>query len=117
VRALFLAEAAGLAVVGCGIGLLLGRALADGTVALTSTTVSALYIATAAAPPSLGWWHVGLAFATGVPLSLLAALVPAQEAAGVPPTIALRGTDSLDAQGGLPAVSRGSVRSARSGGG
>jgi putative ABC transport system permease protein len=102
VRALFLAEAAGLAVVGCGIGLLLGRLLADGTVALTSTTVSALYIATAAAPPSLGWWHVGLAFATGVPLSLLAALVPAQEAAGVPPTMALRGTDSLDARGGLP---------------
>ena len=69
-------------------GVLLGRVLADGTVALTSTTVSTLYIATAAAPPSLGWRHVVLAFAIGVPLSLLAALVPAQEAARVPPTMA-----------------------------
>ena len=105
VRALFLAEAAGLATIGCGVGLLLGRLLADGTVALTSTTVSALYIAAAAAPPSLGWWHVVLAFATAVPLSLLAALVPAQEAAQVPPTVALRGADSLDARGALPARS------------
>ncbi len=102
VRALFLAEAAGLATIGCGVGLLLGRILADGTVALTSTTVSALYIAAAAATPALGWWHVVLAFATGVPLSLLAALVPAQEAARVPPTVALRDTHGLDARGTLP---------------
>ena len=32
---------------------LVGRMLADGDVALTSTTVSAIYIATASAPPAL----------------------------------------------------------------
>ena len=96
VRAFFLAEAAALAVVGSGLGLIVGRVLADGTIALTSTTVSVLYIAAAAAPPALGMSHVALAFATAVPLSLLAAYVPAQEAAGVPPTAAMRGSDRLD---------------------
>ena len=102
VRALFLAEAAALACVGCAVGLLLGRLLADGAVALTSTTVTALYIATAAAPPELGWPHVVLAFATGVPLSLLAALVPAEEASRVPPTAAIRGADRAAVRSATP---------------
>jgi putative ABC transport system permease protein len=93
VRSLFLLEAATLAFVGSGAGVLIGRVFADGTLSLTSTTVSALYIATAAAPPALDWHTVILAFSTGVPLSLLAALVPAHEAARVPPTAAIRGTD------------------------
>jgi len=96
VRAFFLAEAAALAAVGSILGLILGRVLADGTIALTSTTVSVLYIAAAAAPPALGAVHLALAFATAVPLSLLAAYIPAQEAAGVPPTAAMRGADRLD---------------------
>jgi putative ABC transport system permease protein len=102
VRALFLAEAAALAAVGSAAGVLLGRLLADATVALTSTTVSALYIATAAAPPALTWSHVLLAFGTGVPLSLLAALVPALEASRVPPTAAMRGADQLDSRTRFP---------------
>ncbi len=103
VRALFLAEAAALAAIGCGLGVLIGRMLADGTVALTATTVSALYIATAAAPPSLEWRHVALAFGTGVPLSLLAALMPAQEASRVPPIAAMRGADRVEARTRFPA--------------
>ena len=102
VRGLFLAEAGTLALAGSGLGLLLGRGLADAAVSLTSTTVSALYIATAAAPPSLRWGHVLMAFATGVPLSLVAAFVPAQEAARVPPTAAMRGADQLDTRTRLP---------------
>jgi putative ABC transport system permease protein len=107
VRALFLAEAAALATVGSAVGILLGRVLADATVALTSTTVSALYIATAAAPPMLTWRHALLGFATGVPLSLLAALVPALEASRVPPMAAMRGGDQADLRTRFPYHSLG----------
>ncbi|MEN3337483.1 MAG: putative transport system permease protein [Acidobacteriota bacterium] len=102
VRTLFLAEAAALATIGSAAGLLIGRLLANATVALTSTTVSALYIATAAAPPALAWQHVVLAFATGVPLSLLAALVPALEASRVAPMAAMRGADQVEARARFP---------------
>jgi putative ABC transport system permease protein len=108
VRTLFLAEAAALAAVGSAAGVLLGRVLANATVALTSTTVSTLYIATAAAPPALGWRHVVLAFATGIPLSLLAALVPAVEASRVPPMAAIRGADQAAVRGRFPVRSLGS---------
>lgn len=103
VRALFLAEAAVLAVVGCVLGILIGRVLANATVALTATTVSALYIAAAAAPPALDWRVLWLAFATAVPLSLLAAAVPAQEATRVPPVTAIRGSDQVNARAGFSA--------------
>jgi putative ABC transport system permease protein len=102
VRTLFLAEAAALAGAGAALGIVVGRLLADGAVALTSTAVSAIYIATAAAPPSLGWRQVVLAFVTAIPLALLAAFLPAQEAAGVPPTAAMRGADRIDRQSRLP---------------
>jgi putative ABC transport system permease protein len=39
---------------------------------------------------------VGLALAIGIPLSLLAAAVPAREASQVPPTAAMRGSDRLE---------------------
>jgi putative ABC transport system permease protein len=93
---LFLAEAAALAAVGTTGGVLLGRLLADAAVALTSTTVSTFYIATAAAPPALDGLALVSAFATGVPLALLAAMVPAAEAARVSPVAAIRGSDLPD---------------------
>lgn len=96
VMALFLGEAAVLGVAGATIGLGLARLLASAAIGLTSSTVSTLYIATAAVPPDLDAWHVGLAFGIGIPLSLLAAAVPAREAAGVPPTAAIRGADMLE---------------------
>jgi putative ABC transport system permease protein len=98
VLGLFLAEALALAVVGCGAGLLLGRALAFGAVKITSTTVNALYIAAAAEPPPLGWEYVVLAFAVGMPLAALAAAGPALEASRVSPTAAMRGADRLDSR-------------------
>ncbi|MCC7010113.1 MAG: ABC transporter permease [Acidobacteria bacterium] len=93
VRALFLAEAAALAAAGTAAGIAIGRLLADATVALTATTVSTLYVATAAAPPALDARILLLAVLTGVPLSLVAAAVPANEAARVPPIAAIRGEE------------------------
>lgn len=98
ILALFLAEAALLSLIGCTLGLLLGRVLAYGAVKLTSTTVNALYIATAAAVPALGLKHFILAFAVGLPLSLLAALLPAIEATRVQPMTAMRGADRLESR-------------------
>ena len=96
VLALFLGEAALMGVAGTALGLGLGRLLADAAVGVTGATVSTIYIATAAAPPALGWVHVALALVIGVPLSLLAATVPALEASRVPPTAAIRGADVLE---------------------
>jgi putative ABC transport system permease protein len=96
VLALFLGEAAALGLIGTLLGLTLARALADAAIALTATTVSTLYVKTAAAPVAMGWGHVILAFAVGLPLSLIAAVIPAREASQVPPTAAMRGSDQLE---------------------
>lgn len=96
VLALFLGEAAVLGVAGTALGLVLARALASAAVALTGTTVSTLYVKAAAAPPEMTWTHVLVAAAIGVPLSLIAAAVPAREASQVPPTAAMRGSDQLE---------------------
>ena len=93
---LFLGEAAALAVAGIGLGLGLARLLADVAVAMTSATVSTLYIAAVSAPPDMTWSHAWLAAAIGLPLSLLAAAMPALEASQVAPTAAMRGHDTLD---------------------
>jgi putative ABC transport system permease protein len=103
VTALFLGEAAALGLAGTVLGLGLGRLLADATVGLTSTTVSTLYIAAAAAPPAMTAAQVLLAFAIGLPLSLVAAALPAREASRVPPTAAMRGSDTLESRVRLPA--------------
>lgn len=98
ILALFLAEAAALAITGCALGLALGRLLSFGAVKLTATTVSSLYIAVAAAPPALSLKHFIIAFGIGLPLSLLAAALPALEAARVAPTAAMRGNDRLESR-------------------
>jgi putative ABC transport system permease protein len=92
---LFIGEALMLAAPGCALGLVLGRLLAQGAVSLTSATVSRMYVSTGSAPVALGWRHVLLAFAVGLPLALLAALAPALEAARVPPTVAIRHAPEL----------------------
>ena len=76
--------------------------MADAAVGLTASTVSTLYIAAAAAPPALTTWHAMLALAIGVPLSLLAAAMPALEGSRVPPTAAMRGNDRLETRRRLP---------------
>jgi putative ABC transport system permease protein len=93
---LFLGEAAALAVAGTALGLVLARLLADAAVTLTASTVSTLYIAAVAAPPEMNTGHVWMAMAIGLPLSLVAAAIPALEASRVPPTAAMRGHDTLE---------------------
>lgn len=88
--ALFIGEALALALPGILLGLLLARGLAEGAVALTSATVTRLYIAAAAAPPSLEVRHVVLTLAGGLVLAALAAAAPAREAARIAPTAAIR---------------------------
>ncbi len=95
---LFLGEAAVLGAAGIAAGISLGRLMADVAISITASTVSTLYIATAAAPPGLTSTHVMLAVAIGLPLSLLAAAVPAREAAQVPPTAAIRGADRIESR-------------------
>jgi putative ABC transport system permease protein len=87
---LFIGEALLLAVPGCALGSVVGRYLAQGAVALTSSTVSRMYVTTGSAPVTLDWAHVALAFAIGLPLAVVAAFAPALEAARVPPTVAIR---------------------------
>jgi putative ABC transport system permease protein len=92
---MFLGEAAGLATIGTTLGLVLAEWLSYGALRLTSTTVESLYIASAAAPQSLGTQEVLLGFGIGLPLSLLAAGIPALEASRVAPTAAMRGYDLM----------------------
>lgn len=99
---LFLGEALALAVPGCVLGVVFGQALAHGAVALTAQTVSVLYVASAAAAPALGPADVLLAFGIGLPLSLVAAALPAREASRVSPLAAIRGHDLVDTRVRLP---------------
>jgi putative ABC transport system permease protein len=95
---LFLGEAAALGLAGTVVGIGIGRLLADAAVGITSATVSTLYIASAAATPSLTPGLVALAFAIGCPLSLIAAWLPAREASLVMPSAAIRGADRVESR-------------------
>jgi putative ABC transport system permease protein len=91
----FLSEAAGLAIAGILLGLPLARLMAVGALRLTATTVKTLYVATTAQAPPLDSGYVLLAFASCLPLALLAALVPALAASRVAPLAAIHGVDRL----------------------
>lgn len=92
---LFLGEAVLLGLGGALLGVPLAKGLAEGAVALTSTTVDTLYVATAARVPALEFWHWLAAVGIAVPLALVAAAVPAREGARVPPVEALRDDAAL----------------------
>ena len=98
VAGLFLAEAGLLATLGCSLGILLGGWLARGALSLTSSTLDRLYVRSAAEPVPVGAEHLVLAFGVGIPLALLAALVPALEASRVAPTEAVRDADRLESR-------------------
>ena len=87
---LFLGEAGAMAVVGTSLGVPLGWLFAEGAVGLTSSTVSQFWVTSAAQVPPLTWDVVWLAFGIAVPLALVAALLPAREAARVAPMAAVR---------------------------
>ena len=77
----FLGEAAVMAGLGAALGAPVGWLLARGAVELTSATVNALYITSRATVPPLGLTDVFLGGFVAIPAALLAAVVPAVEAA------------------------------------
>jgi len=89
VRWAFLAEAALLGAAGTVLGVAAGRWMAEGAVQLMSLTVQTLYVTSA--PGELALTPVRLlgAAAAGVGVALLAAWLPASEAAGVSPSEAM----------------------------
>lgn len=87
---LFLGEALVLGLSGALLGVPLAKGLAELAIALTSTTVDTLYVATAARVPPLSLWHWLAGLGIAVPLSLVAAALPALEAARVSPVEAVR---------------------------
>ena len=100
VLSLFLAEAVLLAACGVVVGLPLGRLLAGSAVHASAQTVETFYIAavadSSAAALRLSRMDYLLALAVALPLSMLAAAVPAWEAASVRPVEAIRGLASTD---------------------
>ncbi|HXI93978.1 MAG TPA: FtsX-like permease family protein [Blastocatellia bacterium] len=99
VLALFLGEALLLTIMGTIVGLGLGRLMASAAVRVTATTVETFYIASAAtetvARHALGAGEIVLAFTVALPLALVAAALPALEAARVRPIEAMRGAERL----------------------
>ncbi|MDG1896020.1 MAG: ABC transporter permease [Fuerstiella sp.] len=96
VLSLFLTEAVFMAVVGIAVGLPAGRLLGSAAVTATAQTVETFYIA-AIAESSASSLHLTLTDILAVvcivvPLALMAALVPAWEAATVQPVDAVRGS-------------------------
>ncbi len=89
VTAAFLAEAAFLGAVGTALGLLLGRIMANGTVEMLAATVRSLYVSSTPGEIVFTPDVVLVATTAGMGVSLLAALAPAGEAAGVPPSEAM----------------------------
>ncbi len=85
----FLAEALALATAGTGLGLVLGRLLALGAVALIGTTVQSLYVSSVPARIQMGPAALLTGIGLGLGISLLAAIAPAWEAAQISPTEAM----------------------------
>lgn len=101
---LFLGEAVILATAGILLGLPLAKFMAAGALQMTAITVRTLYVAAAAEAPPLDWGHAGLAFASGLPLALLAAVIPAQEAARLAPVDVFHGANRLETRYRLRSV-------------
>jgi putative ABC transport system permease protein len=97
---LFIGEALALACAGVLAGIPAGRLLAFAAARLTSATVAAFWIVSAALPPTLEGAHILAAFGVALPLSALAAVVPALEAMRISPVEAFYGVDGVAARRG-----------------
>ena len=85
----FVFEALLFGVVGSALGILLGRAMAEGLVGLISATVNSLYASSRPAAVTLTWASASSSALAGIVISALAALSPALEAMAVVPTEAM----------------------------
>jgi len=90
VFAAFLGEGLALGIAGSALGLLLGAGLAAGALKLVGGTATELYVPSAHPVMHLDPGVLGFAFALGVVTSILSALAPALEAAGVEPAATMR---------------------------
>ena len=87
--AAFLAEGALFGLLGVALGLALGRLMADLAVKMMAATVDALYVSSNPGEITVTFGTVTVALLAGVGVSVIAALGPAREAAGIPPTEAM----------------------------
>jgi putative ABC transport system permease protein len=85
----FLGEAACFGFVGALMGCVLGRVMATGALELLSATVQALYVSSRPGTIELTPGSLVIALLIGIGMSVLAALSPASEAAGVSPMEAM----------------------------
>ena len=83
-------EALVLGLAGSGLGLLLGWALAAGSIGAAAGTAAAFYERVVVTRPSMDTVTVFLAFAAGLGLSVFSGLLPVLEAMRVPPAEATR---------------------------
>jgi putative ABC transport system permease protein len=89
ILAAFLGEAACFGFVGALLGCALGRVMATGALKLLSATVQALYVSSRPGAIELTFTSLIIALLIGIGISLIAALSPALEAAGVSPMEAM----------------------------
>jgi len=85
----FLTEALLFGIGGSALGILLGRAMAEGLVGLISVTVNSLYASSRPAAIVMTWPVMLSAVSTGVAVAVLSALAPSLEAISVVPTEAM----------------------------
>jgi len=98
VVALFMLEAAILALPGSAIGVVVGRALSRLSVKSTLQTLDTIFVSTPQMEPTLPSNMVGRAFIAGVCMALASAFFPARRGTAFDPAIVLRGTASVDAE-------------------
>ena len=85
----FLGEAACFGLLGAGLGLALGRILAESAVQLVSITVESLYVSSRPGAIELTWPVALIGLTIGLVVALLSAFLPAWEASRVSPVEAM----------------------------
>ena len=85
----FLGEAVCFGLLGAGVGLALGRLMAESAVKLIAVTVDSLYVSSRPGSIALGWGIALLGLSIGTGVAVLSALLPAWEASLVVPAEAM----------------------------